>query len=269
MLNRIRGNSVRRFCAFNIFSQKAGFAENAAESAQYAEADQTEEERLYRIRNISGLKPSDYKKHHGVPDVTPYDHHQRTLRWHRRQVGLYGTNCGVDPALCFTTKEEMESLTEYEKVAFDKTIKQVREEALQKEAHEKEERRLREKRVAENLKKVEAWKEEIRNRMAKKEVEVSEAKQKRERLLEEVRRHFGYTIDFRDEKFQIMLELKEQEMRKQAKLEKKKKKDEMFMKHLASLETGSSKKRSSESEKPGSKTEKSGAKETDPKTDPE
>lgn len=249
MLTRFSRNPIKRFGAFNILTQTAGYSENVAESVQFAEDEESAEEKLQRIRNISGLNPHNYKKLHGTPDVTPYDHHQRTLRWHRKQVGLYGTNCGINPALCFITKEEMEDLQQYEKVAFDKSIEQIREEALQKEAQEKEERRLREERVMENLKKTEAWKQEIRSRMEKKEIEASEAKKNRERMLEEVRRHFGYTIDFRDEKFQIMLELKEEELRKQAKLEKKKKREALLMKKLASLETGTKKSKESESKK--------------------
>lgn len=65
---------------------------------------------------------------------------------------------------------------------------------------------------------------------------------KRERLIEEVRAHFGYTVDPRDEKFKVMLEKKEKEQRKAEKEQKRKIKEQQLMDKLlkkpASKSTG-------------------------------
>ncbi|XKL64050.1 hypothetical protein PGB90_004136 [Kerria lacca] len=167
--------------------------------------------------------------------------HQKTLRWHRKQFGLYGNASGINPAICFTTKEEIDDIKEYEKVAYDKSFIQLRNEALQRLEEEKKQYRIREEEIERKLENMEKWKEQIRQKMNVKQIEVVEAKQKRERLLEEVRRFFGYTIDPKDEKFQIMLELKEKEQKKLEKAEKKKMKEERFLAKLASLEHDTSK----------------------------
>lgn len=55
---------------------------------------------------------------------------------------------------------------------------------------------------------------------------------KRERLIEEVRAHFGYTVDPRDEKFKQMLEKKEKEQKKADKEQRRKLKEQQLMDKL-------------------------------------
>lgn len=54
----------------------------------------------------------------------------------------------------------------------------------------------------------------------------------RERLIEEVRAHFGYTVDPRDDKFKEMLEKKEKEQKKAQKEERRKLKQQQLMDKL-------------------------------------
>lgn len=56
--------------------------------------------------------------------------------------------------------------------------------------------------------------------------------EKKERLVEEVRRHFGFTLDPRDERFQEMLAKREKEQKKQEKLAKKEAKEKMMIAKL-------------------------------------
>jgi hypothetical protein len=51
-------------------------------------------------------------------------------------------------------------------------------------------------------------------------------------LVEEVRRHFGFKIDPRDDRFKELLEQKEREERKKAKEAKKKAKQQLVMARL-------------------------------------
>lgn len=56
--------------------------------------------------------------------------------------------------------------------------------------------------------------------------------QRKERLVEEVRRHFGYTVDPKDEKFQMLLEKKEKEQKKLLKEAKRKAREEKVLEKL-------------------------------------
>ncbi len=55
---------------------------------------------------------------------------------------------------------------------------------------------------------------ELKNRNEKKLAAVREAQEKKDRLVEEVRQHFGYVVSIKDPKFQEMLEKKEKEAKK-------------------------------------------------------
>lgn len=52
---------------------------------------------------------------------------------------------------------------------------------------------------------------------------------KKERLVEEVRRHFGFKLDPRDERFKEMLAKREKEQKKQEKLARKEAKEKMII----------------------------------------
>lgn len=65
--------------------------------------------------------------------------------------------------------------------------------------------------------------------------------------MEEVRRHFGYTVDPKDDKFKEMLEKKEKEQKKAMKEEKKKLKEQKLMNKLG-LAQDEPKPKSSETE---------------------
>lgn len=58
------------------------------------------------------------------------------------------------------------------------------------------------------------------------------AKERKDRLIEEVRRHFGFKIDPRDERFKEMLELKEKAQKKALKEIKRAEKESKIMEKL-------------------------------------
>lgn len=90
----------------------------------------------------------------------------------------------------------------------------------------------REEDVAKKLGKLDQWMDEMNARIAKKESDARAAKERKERLVEEVRRHFGYTIDMRDEKFKEMLAQKEKEDKKSQKEARKKQKEMKMLEKL-------------------------------------
>lgn len=72
------------------------------------------------------------------------------------------------------------------------------------------------------------WRKELRTKFEKKEATVKAAREKKEKMMEEVRRHFGVNIDPRSPKFKELMEKKEKE-------DKKKKKDLRKQEHAARL----------------------------------
>lgn len=203
------------------------------------EETEISDEELAAKQDISRL-PSYYRDVlNGYPSVKePRNKIEASLRVQRTLYGKYGSKSNVNPAICFFTKEEMEDLREYEKVAHTEHIMEVRKRELARLEEEKKQYSIREKQYDIAMASMDAHKQKIREKILKKMGEAEEGKKKRDALLEEVKRHFGYTIDPKDEKFQLMLEAKEKEQKKLVKEMKKKKREEYFMAKLAALESG-------------------------------
>lgn len=75
--------------------------------------------------------------------------------------------------------------------------------------------------------KMDEWTADLKAKIAKKQADLEAARSRKERLVEEVRRHFGFKISPHDERFKEMLAQKEKqekkkkkEAKKQAKLDK-------------------------------------------------
>lgn len=135
--------------------------------------------------------------------------------------------------MCFYTKTELAEKNEYERVAFPKTIQEMiayNEEEKRKQA---ERIRNREENIALNLQKLETWKKDLLAKKEKKESEARVAKERKDRLIEEVRRHFGYTVHPKDERFKELLEKKEKEQRKAMKEAKKQQKEAKLLTKIA------------------------------------
>lgn len=201
----------------------------------------TTEEDLMKKSDISRLRPHFRAIVHNQPlpfTPRPLARFDDSLAFQRHLYGKYGSSIGVNPAVCFVTKEEIEDFQEYEKVANPEHILEIRKRKLEELEEEKRQYRVREEHYEKMLATVEQHKQKIREKILSKMAAAEEAKKKRDSLLEEVKRHFGYTIDPKDEKFQLMLEQKEKEQKKLQKDLKKKKREEYFMAKLASLESG-------------------------------
>jgi hypothetical protein len=176
----------------------------------------------------------------------------QTLKYKRMMFGRYGSESNVDPSkqlfllikechviikhfsgLCFYTKTELAEKNEYERVAFPKTVQEMI-------AYNEEEKRMkadrirtREESIALNLQKLETWKKDLLAKKEKKEEEARVAKERKDRLIEEVRRHFGYTVHPKDERFKELLEKKEKEQRKAMKEAKKQQKEAKLISKIA------------------------------------
>lgn len=206
-----------------------------------------------RMRNKSRLR-SQHRNflHNQVPYNQAESWIHQTLKYKRMMYGRYGSESNVDPSkhlillikechliilnfsgLCFYTKTELAEKNEYERVAFPKTIQEMI-------AHNEEEKRkkadrirTREESIALNLQKLETWKKDLVAKKEKKEEEARVAKERKDRLIEEVRRHFGYTVHPKDERFKELLEKKEKEQRKAMKEAKKQQKEAKLLTKIA------------------------------------
>lgn len=192
--------------------------------------------------NLLKFSVQHYNILHGkVPYEEPIIEAHNSLKYKRRTYAKYGEASGIDPRICFYTKNELKYQQEYDKVAYPHTL----EEMIKINETEKREKLYaiiaREEKIAKNLEKLEQWKTDLRNRVAKKESDARAAKERKERLVEEVRRQFGFTVDPRDERFKELLEQKEKEDKKMQKEAKRKAKEEKLMQKLGDKKGDASK----------------------------
>ena len=95
----------------------------------------------------------------------------------------------------------------------------------------------REEDITKNLMKLGQWKTDLANKVAKRELDAKTAKDRKDRLVEEVRRHFGFKVDAKDEKFKELLEQKEKEEKKKNKEAKRQVKEKKMIDKLIEPKT--------------------------------
>ncbi|XP_014209213.1 growth arrest and DNA damage-inducible proteins-interacting protein 1 [Copidosoma floridanum] len=183
------------------------------------------------IRNKSRLEPNHRKILHGQAPYEEAREYYHNEVWYRKKVlGTWGMNNPMaNPKYCWPTKEEVEDIKEYERVLYPNTIQEVWKQIEEKKIADALTIKQREEEIAKVVANFGKWEAELKAKIAKKEAELLEAKQRKEAVLEEIREHFGFQIDAKDERFQEMLEQKEKEDKKRKKEEKKKKKHERFI----------------------------------------
>ncbi|KAJ3665040.1 hypothetical protein Zmor_000556 [Zophobas morio] len=252
----LRFNLFRKFVSFHSRNVAFANSRNKSTAVDIEKLDQdttsidvvddelkSREEEIQRKRNKSRLKEPDrnflFEKD---PYPEPTRWHHGTLKYMRRLYGRYGEASGVDPAICWPVKEELEEAIEYEQVAYPFTIPHMIAEAKRKRHETEESVKLRQEEIVKKMEKIEQMKQDVYNRIKNKETEAKAAKERKERLIEEVRMHFGYTVDPRDEKFKEMLEKKEKEQKKAMKEAKKKAREENIMTKLLSKKADTVKK---------------------------
>ncbi|XP_055595078.1 growth arrest and DNA damage-inducible proteins-interacting protein 1 [Uranotaenia lowii] len=203
------------------------------------------EARIELARNKSRLSPAHRNMLHSrLPYEEPQSWIHETIKYKRTMLGRYGIEGSrVDPRICFPTKKETIEKVEYERVAFPHTLQEMMEMNRKARTEKQAKIRAREEEIGKKMDKLEHWIADLNARNAKKESEARVAKERKDRLVEEVRRHFGFKVDPRDERFQEMLAQKEKEDRKKVKEAKRKEKEEKMMEKLkkktAELEDGS------------------------------
>ncbi|KAG5320534.1 G45IP protein, partial [Acromyrmex heyeri] len=241
---RFQGAVVGRFLATQAKDEAIDITA-ADEQPIYSNEPQYQEE-LTKKRNKSRLNPKDRNI---LMDKPPYEQpiewYHNTVRYKKRMLGRYGFEGNKEPAgFAWPTPKEVKILQEYERVAFPESL-QERWKKLEEKKRIKAEKVKAEDEIAEKLSKVDQWTAELNARVAKKKAEMEAARLHKERLVEEIRKHFGFRISPHDERFKTMLQQKEKEEKKKKKEAKKKAKDEklksMIQKMNQEQETDSTK----------------------------
>lgn len=134
--------------------------------------------------------------------------------------------------ICFPSKSEFAEKKEFEKVAYPFTLQEMLKTNEKFNTDKAKAVLKREDDITKNLGKLEQWKSELANKVAKKELDAKIAKDRKDRLVEEVRRHFGFKVDPKDDKFKELLEQKEKEDKKLSKEAKRKVKEAKMLAKL-------------------------------------
>ncbi|XP_023015883.1 growth arrest and DNA damage-inducible proteins-interacting protein CRIF [Leptinotarsa decemlineata] len=207
--------------------------ESLTQSDFIDEESKRKEEEIESKRNKSRLRRHDRSI---LMDKNPYPEprfwHHGTLKYLRRTYGRYGEASGIDPSICWPIKQELDDVKEYERVKYPFSIPQMVADAQQTRKVKEERKAARQKEIIEKMEKLEGWKKELYEKIAKKESEAKAAKARKEKLIEEVKQHFGYTVDPKDEKFKELLEKKEKEQKKTMKEERRKAKEAKMLDKL-------------------------------------
>lgn len=80
------------------------------------------------------------------------------------------------PGICFPSRQDIQEKIEYEAVAYPYTIQQMMESAARQRKEEREKIEKRDRDIAAKFAKLEQWKKELNDKLAKKTAEVSAAK---------------------------------------------------------------------------------------------
>ncbi|XP_037720573.1 growth arrest and DNA damage-inducible proteins-interacting protein 1 [Drosophila subpulchrella] len=220
-------NTAARLPALRSCLQYSSSAKAELPASLVGEED--EEAAYPQAVDRSGLQP----QHKNVllnklPYQEPHSWIHMTEKYQRQAFGRYGAQSNVNPKICFDSRGEKDG----RQVMQLETLLKMLEKNRAHKAEELEKITAREEDIAKKMEKLKQWKADLHAKVAKREADAAAAIQRKERLVEEVRRHFGFKVDTRDERFKEMLEQKEKEDKRKQKEAKRKAKEEKMMAKL-------------------------------------
>lgn len=150
-----------------------------------------------------------------------YDEHT-SRQFKARMLSNYGKSTGINPSVSWPTSNEIEIQKEYERVLYDGMSLREMIDSIEKKIKEDEEEIIRtEKEIKVNLAKQEAdvaaWQKRVETRNSHAERE----RNKRQQILKELRKEYGYDVNPNDPQFAEKIAEKEKIMAKEAKEAKK------------------------------------------------
>ncbi|XP_029674311.1 growth arrest and DNA damage-inducible proteins-interacting protein 1 isoform X1 [Formica exsecta] len=196
----------------------------ADEKPIYSPMDDSQfQEELARKRNKSRLSPQDRNVLMGLrPYDKPMSWHHYKVKYKRVMLGRYGLAAnGIPAGFAWPTRKEIRNAEEYERVAFPLSLQERWKELEERKQRKADQIKARENQLLEKAMKMGEWRAQLNAKIVKKEAELEAARLRKERLVEEIRRHFGFKISPHDERFKEMLVQKEKEEKKKKKEAKK------------------------------------------------
>ncbi|KAJ1373748.1 hypothetical protein KIN20_036244 [Parelaphostrongylus tenuis] len=164
--------------------------------------------------DISGLKPRHRVIAAGGMPPLEFDW-ERERSAQRERFGTYGLKSGINPSICWPTVEEIE---EEQAVGlyreYHACLREMK--ALKEKQQAKEAARIAE--LEKNLEKYPSVLAKYEASLVKAEKERDAKEIALENRIREIHEYFGYWMDPKDPRFEVMLQQKEQEEKKAAKL---------------------------------------------------
>ncbi|WAR22928.1 G45IP-like protein [Mya arenaria] len=231
--------NVRIYRSLSATSQTSDTA--SKENDDYDELERQEvERRIAKLRDVSGLNKFEKARMNGVmPSINSNRKYLKSRSFYRKMYAAYGSTSGVKPGIMWPSKGELQDLQEIERdwtPSFQDMVKKLQQE---KTSHMEEER-LRIEDVQKNMEKMPDLIAEYKKKQLKAaEVETSKS-EKIEKIQEEFRQKFGFSVDPDSPKFKMFRSTRIAEDMEKKKKEKKVTKKAAAEKMLQDmLETGS------------------------------
>ncbi|XP_074107934.1 growth arrest and DNA damage-inducible proteins-interacting protein CRIF [Cotesia typhae] len=240
LLSRLTINGLprilsRRWYAKEEWKDESIDITSVEDTPKYGEfLTEEQEKEILEKRNKSRLNNFDRNKLYGLkPHNRNWDWYHNSVRYKQRMLGRHGIDALDVPVGCvWPTKEEVEDSLEWEKTAYPNSLWENWDLIAQKNKENAEKMLKREIDIDAKLMKVSSWQKNLETKIAKKEAEIRAIKERKDRLVAEVRRTVGFDIDPRDERFKQLLEEKEKEDKKRKKVLKKEAHIAKFMERL-------------------------------------
>ncbi|KAH9397689.1 hypothetical protein TYRP_004013 [Tyrophagus putrescentiae] len=154
----------------------------------------------------------------------------------QKRFAKFGKNSGLKPGVCYPTNEELEYLTQYE-ATFEKSVARMRDDLRRRQTEAAEARTRRTREVEKNLAKMPTLKKDFWAKYHQLYEDIEREKEKKEKVIQEVREYLGYDIQPNDPRFEEALLKKDEEekaaMRAARKLEKARQGMEMLQEMVA------------------------------------
>ncbi|XP_053989186.1 uncharacterized protein LOC128881841 [Hylaeus volcanicus] len=237
-LTKLFGNlrlSIRLQSSRRYFASKT---DNIIESAEEVPVFLEEEKTVpIEIRDKSRLNPI----HRNIlrnekPRIEFTQWYHDTLRYKRRMLGRYGMKeLDVSAGIAWPTREELDDLKEYERVAYPLSLEERWHNIREKHRLEEEAIIAREKEIDAKMAKMNEMIQEMETRVARKKAEAEQAQFQKERRIREIRQRLGLTGHITNDKIKEMMEKLEKEDKKKRK-EAKKQRQLMKQIELAQVE---------------------------------
>uniref|UniRef100_A0A8D9FEJ8 Large ribosomal subunit protein mL64 n=1 Tax=Cacopsylla melanoneura TaxID=428564 RepID=A0A8D9FEJ8_9HEMI len=205
---------------------------------EFDDNKEDQEARIEKIRNKSRLSEAHRNMVNGklpYPESKAYWHD--SVQYKRRMFARYGVEQSqVYPGIAWPDKEDLDANKEYEQVLTPLSIEEMV--SIEKTKILEEEQKLKERydTIVDKLKTNDNVIVQFHNKQKKKTEDQLASKKQKDKLFEEIRQHFGFNIDPRDEKFQEMIEIKKKEELKKRRIEKKKLREEKLINMALEIE---------------------------------